>query len=795
MPAPNVPPIDPAKVAALQAIDTPHCIEIASVGWFGAQQWIHYSDAQWDKHFPALAAYNLSGIQARFEKTKWRLEFTRTSDLADDTMTLEFNDHDWNITSLWWGYGGEGVPVIITQYFADVDLLVEIFDGYLRTPKDSDGFSFPVDCAAGFRSPNLTIPRRVIYTGCSAIFGGLINPSTNQPWFPTQAQINENDCPYSVHLGAPQLSNPSASGFGKLNPATGQPFTDCPRQRPSDCSARLNDTKSYLGFDVVVGSERIGSGGSSFIAYIRANETALKKPLRVVYGVQRVHDLTLLAYEAQSNPNNDDQAVNGFLRCLFAICEGPIVGCGPAQSDADDATDDGNPATSAKQVDSLIRVNELPMYCNHVDWSGLWGLRRQAKALGGTQGGGLGTQQLNYSGTSVINLDYGRADFRNFQPDSIQASAKITGKKDLRVYSTPTTFTRKYTTNRAWVLFDLLTNKRYGYGLDVSRFNIAEWIALANWCDELVAGYDDSGSIVSTKRSTFNGVVDGRKAAATLGDICMMGRFTPPFQDQGRVRVLALRENEAPMTVGASWLGPTIADYDNDIDTSIRQNVIWDSGRSTLQYSIKTDADISNELQLTFNDANYDDTERPIVVQDLNAQLLAGRAAGDLSFRVVSKSYAAMGVNNLPEAGRLATMLLYYGENDSGGLQNNFTVKFRTWSVLARLFGLHPYQVIRVLSQRVNRFTERGTLEWSPYAADAFMYFRIMKMTRTSQLQLEVEAQLYARASLAQFAVLPTAGTEANAGGSTTTGAGDSPTPSPKPAPDDGGAAIQIKVE
>ena len=92
MPAPNVPPIDPAKVAALEALDTPHCIEIASVGWFGAQQWIHHSDAAWDKHFPALAAYNLTGIQPRFEAAKWRLEFTRTSDLSDDTVSLEFSD-------------------------------------------------------------------------------------------------------------------------------------------------------------------------------------------------------------------------------------------------------------------------------------------------------------------------------------------------------------------------------------------------------------------------------------------------------------------------------------------------------------------------------------------------------------------------------------------------------------------------------------------------------------------------------------------------------------------------------
>jgi hypothetical protein len=68
-------------------------------------------------------------------------------------------------------------------------------------------------------------------------------------------------------------------------------------------------------------------------------------------------------------------------------------------------------------------------------------------------------------------------------------------------------------------------------------------------------------------------------------------------------------------------------------------------------------------------------------------------------------------------------------------------------------------------------------------------------MTRTSQLQLEVTAQLYARHSLDQFAAIPPAGATGNAQGTTTTGTGPSPDPEPQPRPDDGGAAIQIKLQ
>jgi hypothetical protein len=633
------------------------------------------------------------------------------------------------------------------------------------------------------------------------LFGGLINPTTGLPWFPTQQAINENDCPYSVHLGPPQLSNPQASGFGKVDPGTGLAYTDCPRRNPGDCVARLGDSKSYLGFDVIVGSEVVGGGTRHpFMAYIRANETALKIPLRVVYGQQRVQDLTLLAYESGSNPG--ENASNGFLTTLFVIAEGPNVGLGPALSDPNNA--DAIVIGPSTHIDSSIRVNEQPMYCDHVNFSGVFGVKRQGKAL--VHQAGLTAQQLNYSGTSIVNLDYGKGDFRTFVPDSIKASCHMVGNKGVRVYSTPissTNYTRKYTTNRAWCLLDLLTNKRYGLGIDHGRFILTEWKALADWCDATVPGIDEDGSPISITRSTFNGVVDARTAQQTLGDFCMMGRFTPPFQDQGKLRVLPMREDE--VGTPSAFTGPIIADYDNDIMPGFRQNILWEGGKSTLTYSIKNDSEVANEIKFTFNDHNYDDTERPLVFQDLQAQLLAGRAAGDLSFRVVSKSYAGMGINNLSEAARIGTMLLYYGENDSGGLKNNFTVKFKTWSVLAKLLGLHPWQVIRVLSQRVNRFTERGTLEWSPYAADAFQFFRVTKMTRTDNLVLEIEAQLYAHKSLAEFAALPAAPGSDNPDGQTTANPGDDPKPvdtgKPVPANPDqpldpvAGAGIQLKAQ
>jgi hypothetical protein len=791
MPAPIIPAVDPAKVAALEGVIVPTVAEICSIGWQGGNFWEHYSNVPWDKYYTGLAAYNLTPINVRFERGNWFSEITRTSDLADDSTRLIFQDFDGHMIQQYQLYGGEGTHCIIMQYFVDVDLLVSIFWGMLRVPKETNGYRLEIECANGFRSPNLTVPRRPIYPGCSAIFGGLINPYTNTPWFNNQALINQNDCPYSVHLGAPQLSNPSASGFGKINSATGQPFTDCPRAHPADCITRLGDSLSYFGFDVIVQTETIGTQYNQFMATTAGNESALKTPVRVVYGKVRVPDIILLAYEAQSGGKSPQ---DGFLRCLFVVGEGPVWGCGQhpyldqplVSSDPNDPQDDGNPGPSTVNLDSSIRVNQGVITCDHMDWSGFWGTKRQPRPHSSQEfppGGGL-PGQLNYSATSMINCDYGRADFRNFNPDDIKASALVWGKKDVKVYNTPTDnpVPRKWTTSRAWILFDLLTSNRYGMGIDPSRFNIQEWIDLDTWCKETVQGYDESSALVNFQRSTFNGVCDGHPAQNIIGDLCMMGRFSPPFQFEGKLHVIPLREDQFVETV------PQFYDWDWDVTGISKPTRILFTGsgtnkQSTLTYSYQSDADLVNQIKFTFNDERYDWAEHPLVVANQTAQLAAGRAFGDLSFRVVDKSYSGFGITNLFEASRISQMLLDFGEFDSGGLKNNFSIKFRIWSLTAKMLQLHPYQVIKVNSARINRFNESrvsGSYGYGPtvppFAADAYQWFRITKLVRASDQTMEITAQLYPQA-LQDYIAIPGAGGKPNPGGTSpgTTSPGDTP--------------------
>ena len=68
----------------------------------------------------------------------------------------------------------------------------------------------------------------------------------------------------------------------------------------------------------------------------------------------------------------------------------------------------------------------------------------------------------------------------------------------VKTYATPTSTPAKvYTTNRAWCLLDLYTNRRYGLGLDISRFAIQDWIDLAAYCNVTVNSIDETGGTVT----------------------------------------------------------------------------------------------------------------------------------------------------------------------------------------------------------------------------------------------------------------------------------------------------------
>jgi hypothetical protein len=290
---------------------------------------------------------------------------------------------------------------------------------------------------------------------------------------------------------------------GNLDPSTSAPFTDCPRNRPA-CVARLGDDLSYLGFDTVIQSYTVGqTKGPNLTVTTRGNESNLKRPLRVIFGERDVADLDLLAYSVEPDTKHPE---GGAVTVLFAECEGPIL----------EATQQA--------------VNGTVIGAMHLNQRN--GDARQSRT-------GFSAQVGNYSSTALF---FGRAqgDFTKTSADQLRGTVHIKGLRDVRRYSNDTTFAEEYSTDRAWCLLHCLRNKRWGYGLDVARFVMQDWIDLAKWGQGIVSFTDTDGTLYTGQRTTFNAELIDRTVQQQINDICLAGRFALPYVDGGKLRIKPL---------------------------------------------------------------------------------------------------------------------------------------------------------------------------------------------------------------------------------------------------------------
>ena len=230
---------------------------------------------------------------------------------------------------------------------------------------------------------------------------------------------------------------------------------------------------------------------------------------------------------------------------------------------------------------------------------------------------------------------------------------------------------------------------------------------------------------MSIPRTTFNADINEGKWSDHLNDICLAGMFTLPYYHQSKIRI-------EPLEIGLPATVPIFSDQGSD---GTVRNIVFENNQSTLKYSRESDSRFPIRSKINFDDTQYQNQSRPLVLNDEIQQMRAGVAAGDQSTRPVTKEYNAVGTMYMSEAYRMAKRILDLGPFESGGIVNNFKIKFTTWSLLSDVLGLHPYSIIRVVSQTVNRFQEAPGY---PYE-----YFRVLKLTRKADLKMDVEAQLF----------------------------------------------------
>lgn len=669
-----------AALRALRAAGSPigQVFQMVKVDWPTPTGAVYYAVLQVNE--VATVAPPVSPIETRLvpeDNPAWFYPQELDASIGDSEVDLVFNDLDGEFSDLLVLHG-EGRKVEIMYWFPSVALLLTTWHGHLRKDK-TDIERCSVKAIQGFRSSEGLLPSRAHWRECQAPFGAL---------FDTQAQIDEHDCPYNRHIGG---------AVGNLN--GGVPFTSCPRRTVADCNTRLGSSGlfmlSHATQSVTVANNQ--TKGQRLFSTSNGNETNLKDPVVAILGNRRVHGMAILASRKDFNNNEPDK---GFIFIIAEVGEGPvdeikfpIVNLGDGEQPADPANFSYRLGTKGQTpVDTALTTH-------------------------------------GYSSTALIRARSGWVNPDNVDISQISASVIVHGINNCRIYTDATTYTEDLTSNRAWHIMRMLTDKRWGYGYEYDQLDIPAFIEAACWCDNVVRFTDANGDNHDHIRARSDIELRGRKVQQQIEDICMAGRLSRPFLFNGKIHIVPLRE----LTAAELAAAPVFTDEGNNrniVQEEIEDNVF----KSTLEWSEISDIELPNRIECTFDDAGDNHLERPLrPIEDIDAQIAAG---GSSVFRKINvKKYGLAGVVVETQALKIATSLLDLGPFDEGGLANNLELKFRAWFL--DCLDLYPTKVIKVQSSKLTKYD--------------FDYFRIKEIKPLANLEYDLTVQAYNETYMASF--------------------------------------------
>jgi len=738
---PTTTPISTGISAAdvLQLRDTAHEItfynELIRILWGGT--WYYYANAAFeefpfDRIFTRVAG--LTTINVRLEKD-WFADYTIGTMVDDDTTSFEFWDGDNHFRDKHREFG-EGARIEIYGFWPTITaanangMLLLRWWGLLGQPDKSTPQIFKVKAKAGMRSPKLNLPRRQIYPGCPLVFGGEVNPATGTPFLGTQALINEHHCPYNKHIGG---------GIGTPG------VTHCKRDSLATCTANLGSAtlakQYYGGFGEMGAGSLVITQGRTWFANTEGNPSVVRKAIGVTYGRAFVGDIEPLIFQDQAHG-----APNGYIRAVWIASEGPIQDGSVGTNDVDNPDHRDHGLAYIKVADKYVIPDHSLNFVGNVP-----AVYTMA-----------GFTSIAYSGTAYFITDLLQSDFQNWNATVARASCVMNGRI-IRVYSTSVGYpdagyTEQFTTNRAWVLFDLLTNKVYGLGLDRDLFVIDDWLALANWCDDQEPLNDLPGEAIqfvpfpgdggggggdgggggggpfdtTFTRSTFNGHIREKQAQEVIKKICAAGQIGTPFFYGGKIRVVALGLQDVVSNIPQEFTLESLTYGYRNIK------------EGTLQYTQKSDEDLVNLLKVTYmqRDPSMTDlfVEQALIFEDQIGMLRAGLALGDTVPLPKKADFDDYGITNLHEALRIGSLVIDLGEQEAGGLKNNLSATFTTFDPSSDGLQLHPWKLIRIRDVNLQMYKQEDGSE--------FRYFRVTKLRRKGgsgpdALALDVECQGY----------------------------------------------------
>ena len=653
-----------SQITALKALEKPMIAEYLTVYWSDAVTG-HYAVSKFDE----LPGYNgvtgfLDGgsIEVRLANDGL-YDFELCADIRSvSEIPFVFENADDAIGTLFRTHG-DAAKCELHRYYPEIAGDEIVWWGVLRRPRETRRATLSARATNGFFSGEGMIPHRMRPEECSAIFGGLLTDID---------EYRGNGCPYNRQVGG---------STGNLN--SGSPYTSCDKSEAA-CVARLGQHGNgeplyHQGFPIDL-SPITSDTRAPGMAKTVGNTTRAKDPIRVIAGSKYVAGNTNLYFRKELNPSDPER---GWVSGVWDVCEGPV------------------------EVLDEIHVNDKRIEPMHLN------VRKGELAQSPTS---YSPDSPGFSGTACFFARYGWVNAATTELSSLATRCRVHGYNKVRIYTDAKTYTEDWTNNRAWWLLEFYTNLRFALKYEHSRFDIEAFIAAADWFEEYVRFTDPFGNNYDHYRSFFDAVVEPRRAADVVTDICRSGRISVPFQWNGVYTISTL----AAATSGELAAAPVFS------DKGTARNIVWEENAQSLTIEQTPDDELVNRITLTYEDAAKLDRERPLTVRDEAQELKAGKILGQSGIKSIVKNFAAFGCRVRKEVIKLGFALLNLGEFDEGGIQNNLRVRFQTPWVQTR--GIKKYQIVKVESDLLADYD--------------FEYFRILSM-RSRGGAVEVVAQAY----------------------------------------------------
>lgn len=551
------------------------------------------------------------------------------SAFGDSTVQFQFGNEDQTFETLLAKHDGAKIEVF--KFIAGLNIAISVWHGTLRAADDADLDYVSVTADAGFSSPDVIVPNWFHDTGCPFYFAPTL----------AAAQRAGHPCDYDKDLGGTR---------GNLDPATGQPYTDCDFTRDG-CFARMGDLESYGGDETVRETTQIGAGQHTTSSTVEGNEGRLKNAVWVPMGKFRIQNCLPLAYADEVNPDPKHKD-SGTKRTLIEI------GAGPVKS-----------ITEPELIGEIPQGQDIRL-----------GTQRQTKTV-------FSPNVLNYNRRAVANLNKNPVNPKTITASQIQAAFTVEGQSLVRIYSNSTTFTEDYTNNRAWLFLMMLLNDWWGYSLDPARLNIDDFILLAG------------------TGAKFNSVLQGATIQTVVADFCQPAGWLPFFRN-GELRVIPIESvnlNDADVPVFT----------DGTIQTGLSvtlppRNILCDEDqKSRIKVRRLGSKKLPKAARVIWYDEANDWIERITSFRDRKAELEAGRKFKDNSKDKSGQQYSAAGLTSLAEVIPYGAMLRDIGPNGEGGLLNDCEVELVGDAFLPEFFNLHPGKVIKVYTKKLTPYKDK----------------------------------------------------------------------------------------